>query len=400
MAVHSRVHNFNVKQLVFVVRLSSRIDELTGKFSFAGTLHVHTPTHTVVTMIVVSWSSLTARAIFGTVSSVQPTAPRFDPEPIQLHPSDSDTNKQTFPFLSDYPTQTSSIHIPEGIMQYEQYRSRDTIGCVRDIISITNRPVGIEALLIPLPHSNLVLFIDFQHKMPLTRRRTETKTTLRKGNLRNAAVLTLSQVTKLVNLPIAQDVARHIHHITIALKPSVLQAPKDNDLSAKELADHVAGLLVVLDAALSHLDDTADLDTLYGRLQTAHDELKSIQASEYTTKLASQTRIREQISQLKEEIYRTVLDLTLRLLVVTLVGNVRDRRALMRTQRATVRQQSALACAERRLDVSNKRIRELERVCDALQRQGSLHEAILMRYTDGRGMSYAVLALNGTLFFF
>ncbi|CUA72060.1 hypothetical protein RSOLAG22IIIB_10031 [Rhizoctonia solani] len=236
--------------------------------------------------------------------------------------------------------------------------------------------------------------------MPLTRQRTNAKTTFRKGNLRNAAVLTLSQVTKLVNLPIAQDVARHIHQITVALKPSVLQAPKENDLSAKELADHVAGLLVVLDAALPHLDDTADLDTLYGRLQTAHAELKSIQASEYTTKLASQTRIREQISQLKEEVYRTVLDLTLRLLVVTLVGNVRDRRALMRTQRATVRQQGALARAEQRLDISNQRIRELERVCDALQRQGSLHEAILMRYTDRRGMSCFVLASNGTLFFF
>ncbi|KEP46688.1 hypothetical protein V565_185860, partial [Rhizoctonia solani 123E] len=140
-------------------------------------------------------------------------------------------------------------------------------------------------------------------------------------NLRNAAVLTLSQVSKLVNLPVAQDVVRHIHQITVALKPSVLQAPKTNDLTAKELADHVTGLLEVLDAVLPHLDDTAELDALYDRLQTARAELESIQASEYTTNLASQTRIQDRIAQLKEEVYCTVLDLTLRLLVMTVSQN-------------------------------------------------------------------------------
>ncbi|CAE6473345.1 unnamed protein product, partial [Rhizoctonia solani] len=42
--------------------------------------------------------------------------------------------------------------------------------------------------------------------MPTTRRRTDPKPVARKGNLRNAAVLTLSQVSKFVNLPVAQDV--------------------------------------------------------------------------------------------------------------------------------------------------------------------------------------------------
>ncbi|KEP47299.1 hypothetical protein V565_160760 [Rhizoctonia solani 123E] len=250
--------------------------------------------------------------------------------------------------------------------------------------------------------------------MPTNCGRTAANAALRKGNLRNAAVLTLSQVSKLVNLPVVQDVARHIHQITAALKPSVLQAPKSNDLSAKGLADQVAGLLGVLDVALPHLDNTAESDALYDQLQTAHAELESIQASEYTTKFASQTRIQDRITQLKEEVYRTVLDLTLRLLVMTLAGNMRDRstrlrtrklmirthKATVRTQRATVHQQGALVRAEQRLVLSDQRIEELERMCAALQHQGAAHEVILMRYTDGRGISYPVLALNGTFFFF
>ncbi|KAL5635246.1 hypothetical protein ACGC1H_003068 [Rhizoctonia solani] len=245
--------------------------------------------------------------------------------------------------------------------------------------------------------------------MPTTRRHTDPKPASRKGSLRNAAALTLSQVTKLVNLPVAQDVARHIHQITVALK-----APKTNDLGAKELADQVAGLLDVLDAALPHLDNTAELDALYDRLKTAHAELESIQTSEYMTKLASQNRIRDQIAKLKEEMSRTVTDLTLRLLLITLAGNMRDSSTLLRTrkltisthkttlrtQRATVRQQGALVRAEQRLTLSNQRIEELERMCAALQCQGAAHEVILMRYTDGQGISYPVLALNVTLFFF
>ncbi|CAE6426802.1 unnamed protein product [Rhizoctonia solani] len=251
--------------------------------------------------------------------------------------------------------------------------------------------------------------------MPTTRRRTDPKRVIRKGNLRNAADLALSQVSKLVNLPVAQDVVRHIHQITIALKPSVLQAPKTNDLSAKELADHVTGLLDVLDAVIPHLDDVAELDALYDRLQTARAELESIQASEYTTKLASQTRIREQITELKEEISRTVTDLTLRLLVVTLAMGTTDRertrkdlactrkglarthKATMRTHQTVARHRVALRRAERCIAISNQHIQELGRICQNLQRQGSVSD-IPMRCTDGR--RYLIVELNWTLFFF
>ncbi|CUA72059.1 hypothetical protein RSOLAG22IIIB_10030 [Rhizoctonia solani] len=189
--------------------------------------------------------------------------------------------------------------------------------------------------------------------MPRKRTTGSIKTTSRKGNLRNAAVLTLSQVTKLVNLPVAQDVARHIHQITVALKPSVLQAPKENDLSAKELAEHIAGLLAVLDIAIPYLDGAEGLDSLCGRLRGAHAELDTIRASQYTTKLGSQTQFRDRIVQLKEEVYRTVLDLTLKLMIVTLAGNMRNRRQTRgaltrmhklttRTRRLTIRQQGAL----------------------------------------------------------
>ncbi|CAE6449424.1 unnamed protein product, partial [Rhizoctonia solani] len=166
--------------------------------------------------------------------------------------------------------------------------------------------------------------------MPTTRRRTDIKTSLRKGKLGNAARLTLSQVAKLVSLPVAQDVAHHIHQITVALK-----APKDNDSSAKDLADHLAGLLDVLGTALPYLNNAAELVQFCSRLQDTHSELESIQTSQYTTKLASQTQIRDRILQLKEEVFRIMTDLTLRLLVITLADSMHDRqhthKALART---------------------------------------------------------------------
>ncbi|KEP46607.1 hypothetical protein V565_189920, partial [Rhizoctonia solani 123E] len=152
--------------------------------------------------------------------------------------------------------------------------------------------------------------------MPLTRQRTITNNTVRKGNLRNGVVLALSQVAKVMNLPIAHDVARHIHQVTVALKPSILQAPRNNDSSAKGLGNHVAGLLDVLDTALPYLEDTEELEQLYNQLRDAHAELEDIQTSDYTTKFASQTEIRDRIIHLKEEMSRTVVDLTLRLLAV------------------------------------------------------------------------------------
>ncbi|KDN34484.1 hypothetical protein RSAG8_12422, partial [Rhizoctonia solani AG-8 WAC10335] len=229
--------------------------------------------------------------------------------------------------------------------------------------------------------------------MPLTRQRTTAKTAFRKGNLRNGALLALSQVAKAVDLPTAHDVVRHIHQVTVALKPSVFQAPKDNDASAKELANHVAGLLDVLDTALSYLKDTEELDRLCDQLRTAHAELESMQSSDYTTKLASQTQIQDRIIQLKEEMSRTIMDLTLRLLAATLVSRSRDRQ---RTRQALARAERA----ERGLALSNQRFGDLERICKGLQRQGGAHEAILMRYTDERRIAHFVIALNGTLFFF
>ena len=78
---------------------------------------------------------------------------------------------------------------------------------------------------------------------------------------------------------------------------------------------------------------------------------------------------------------------------------MRTHNITMRTRQTSVRQQGALVRAEQRLTLSNQRIQELEHVCAALQRQGAVHDAILIRYTDRYGISYSVLALSGTFFF-
>ncbi|CUA72067.1 hypothetical protein RSOLAG22IIIB_10038 [Rhizoctonia solani] len=129
--------------------------------------------------------------------------------------------------------------------------------------------------------------------MPLTRQHT-TKPTARgrKSNLRNGAVLALSQAAKFVSLPLAHEVVRHVKEAMVALK-----APKANDSSAKDLEDYVAGLLNAFDTALPMLSQNGDLDRLCGllRIRDAHAELVRIQTSQYTEKLASQAQIRDQV---------------------------------------------------------------------------------------------------------
>ncbi|KAH7342139.1 hypothetical protein B0J17DRAFT_626523 [Rhizoctonia solani] len=145
-------------------------------------------------------------------------------------------------------------------------------------------------------------------------------------------------------------------------QPSVLQAPKENDMSAKELAGHVAGLLNLLDTALLRLNNAGELGQLYGiSWSVPHKSPKDCSrragghpSVAVTTKLASQTGIRDRILQLKEEISRAVSDLTLRLLVLTLAGNMRDHRrtpsdlrhthkVTMHTHKTTIRIRQSMA---------------------------------------------------------
>ncbi|CAE7204694.1 unnamed protein product [Rhizoctonia solani] len=159
--------------------------------------------------------------------------------------------------------------------------------------------------------------------MPSTRSRI-----FRKRNLRNGALLAVSEAAKLVNIPLAHDVARHIQQIAVALKPSVLQAPKTNDSSAQKLAKHIEGLLNTLNVPICHLNNSGagshgdmliELCRLQTHLSKIHTELQDIQSSQYTTKLASQTEIRDRILGLKEELSQTIVDLMVRLLVTGVV---------------------------------------------------------------------------------
>ncbi|KDN34487.1 hypothetical protein RSAG8_12425, partial [Rhizoctonia solani AG-8 WAC10335] len=231
-------------------------------------------------------------------------------------------------------------------------------------------------------------------EMSVTRRCT--KSTPRKKDLRNGALLFLSQTAKHVNLPLVQDVARHIQRITLALKPSVLQAPKNNDSNARELASHVGRLLDTLDVMLPYLESTDELEQIYNRLQDIFTELEGIRDSQYAAKLASQTQIQEQIAQIKEEISRTMMDLTLGLLTVTLASSMHDRQythdALMRTRQNVTRQRDALEHAE-------QRIQALETLCTALKLQGEAHKTTRMWHIDEHGITYCISAWNGSFFF-
>ncbi|CCO37590.1 hypothetical protein BN14_11746 [Rhizoctonia solani AG-1 IB] len=144
-------------------------------------------------------------------------------------------------------------------------------------------------------------------------------------NLRNGTALALEQVTRHLNLPLVQDVTFHMRKMAMALKPSVLQAPKDNDASARELAEYVKQLMDVLDQASEHMermgllkvdggDEVAvyliELQELRDHLSQAHSELKGIQGAQFSTKLASQTHIRGRIAGIEKELWQNHIRLS------------------------------------------------------------------------------------------
>ncbi|CAE6432153.1 unnamed protein product, partial [Rhizoctonia solani] len=144
-------------------------------------------------------------------------------------------------------------------------------------------------------------------------------------NLRNGTALALEQVTRHLNLPLVQDVTFHMRKMAMALKPSVLQAPKDNDASARELAECVKQLMDVLDQASGHMerigllkvdggDEVAvyliELQELRDHLAQAHSELEGIQVAQFSTKLASQTHIRGRIADIEKELWQNHIRLS------------------------------------------------------------------------------------------
>ncbi|CAE7190789.1 unnamed protein product [Rhizoctonia solani] len=260
--------------------------------------------------------------------------------------------------------------------------------------------------------------------MPSTRSRI-----FRKRNLRNGALLAVSEAAKLVNIPLAHDVARHIQQIAVALK-----APKANDSSAQKLAKHVEGLLDTLNVAIQHLNNSGagsredmliELCKLQSHLSKIHTELQDIQSSQYRTKLASQTEIRERILGLKEELSRTIVDLMVRLLVTVLDFSAqyqlvvarrldtttREHGALVREHNALVRQHTSLSrqhgsisrkhtslarkhstlvrITQRRQRTSDTRFRRLEGTCNKM---------LLLRQNDEQ-IAYSVLLISVPFFF-
>ncbi|CAE6443664.1 unnamed protein product [Rhizoctonia solani] len=259
--------------------------------------------------------------------------------------------------------------------------------------------------------------------MPSTRQRTP----IQKRTLRNGALLAVSKAAKLVNVPLVHDVARHIRQVAVALKPWVLQAPKANDLDAQELAKHVEGLMNALNTAVSYLENSGvsrsgangnvleEIHQLHTHLSDTHAKLQKLQTASYTTKLASQTEIREGILLLEKDLSRTIIELTLRLLVVVLStgahnqlvivqrlhSTAREHKALVRDHKTLARKHNGLLrsqrITQRRQRTSDKTIRRLDANCKGLEHQ--VNAMLLMRRTDEQRIAYLVL-LNGASFFF
>ncbi|KAL5634173.1 hypothetical protein ACGC1H_006116 [Rhizoctonia solani] len=231
---------------------------------------------------------------------------------------------------------------------------------------------------------------SFFATMPSTRQRTP----FGKRNWRNGTLLAISEATKLVNIPLAQDVARHIRQVAVALK-----APKANNSNAQELAKHVEGLIDALNIAVPYLENSGvfgtgvngdfltEIQQLHAHLSAAHTRLQELQAPSYITKLASQAEIREGILLLEKELTRTIVELTLRLLVAVLATGAQNQLVIIQHLDTIEQEYSALLrsqrLTQRRQRTSDKMVRRLEAKCTGLEQR----------------ITYLVV-LNGVSFFF
>ncbi|KAH7338404.1 hypothetical protein B0J17DRAFT_706744 [Rhizoctonia solani] len=242
----------------------------------------------------------------------------------------------------------------------------------------------------------------------------------RKRNIvRNGALLVISEAAKLVNIPLAQDVARHVQHAVSSLK-----VPNENDLSAQILTNRIEALVDVVNTAFRQLDRARliqagtrdrmviELLRLQSHLADASVELHDIQNSQYLAKFASQAQIQERIIQLKEELSHTLVDTTLRLLVDVLAFNTDKQlevahpfnstacqhHVLLRKYNTFTTKHNTLArVTQRRQRRSDKRIRGLEREYEGLKDQ--VNAVLLMRRSDNQWIRFLIL-LNGACVFF
>ncbi|KAL5634176.1 hypothetical protein ACGC1H_006117 [Rhizoctonia solani] len=243
--------------------------------------------------------------------------------------------------------------------------------------------------------------------MPTARQRA----TFRKHNIRNGALLVLSEAVKFVNIPVAQDVAEHVKQLAAALK-----TPKINDSNAQDLTNRVERLLDVLDTLVrllegsgntqtgNHAHTLVELRQFQSRLSDIYSELQDIQLSRHFTKMVSQTQIQERIIQIHDELSRTIVDLTLRLLAAVLASGsnyqlessrrfksaAREHTILARRYGVLVTKYNVLArVIRRRQRLTDKRIRGLEGHRESLTRH--VDAALLMQSTDKQWVAFLAL---------
>lgn len=135
------------------------------------------------------------------------------------------------------------------------------------------------------------------------------------NNWRNGTVLAITQAVQLANFPLAQDVAHHVHNLVGTLQPDILQAPKDNDLTAQELADRIEDLLDYLDKLVEGTEHTnalesseavqkslVELQRLRDHLGRLLSKLQTIRQCQYTTKFMSQKPIHDSIQGIERQL--------------------------------------------------------------------------------------------------
>ncbi|KAG8738926.1 hypothetical protein FRC10_006395 [Ceratobasidium sp. 414] len=144
---------------------------------------------------------------------------------------------------------------------------------------------------------------------------TSTNSGLRsRGLTRNAAGLVASSLAGLVSAPGVLESARTVRDLTIALKPNVLQTPKDNDATIRRELEVVNDMILRIENIAELLQPVVGSDPnssvvaflvhlqlLLEFLETSRDVLAKLRSQPYRMKLINQVEIGQQLLEYDQQ---------------------------------------------------------------------------------------------------
>ncbi|CAE7184226.1 unnamed protein product [Rhizoctonia solani] len=142
-------------------------------------------------------------------------------------------------------------------------------------------------------------------------------TNSRRRSFFGAAGLVAKSLTEAIDLPGLREPIRTAQDIATALKPHVLQAPKNNNVKAQELIDRIEDILAQIKRPAGAIEYESEelhkynpgLHMIIRKLEGIKAELFEMKSKNYPTRLACQQEIEQLLSKKEYEVHTAIQDL-------------------------------------------------------------------------------------------